>query len=44
MQWESQGYGEKGKEDFDIVNKIVKATSLNTFIGEPIADKKNNGT
>lgn len=43
MQWESQGHREKGKEEFYIVNKIVKATSLNAFICEPIANKKNYG-
>lgn len=43
VQGKPKGYREKSKEDPYIVNKIVETTALNTFIGKPIADKKDNG-
>ena len=44
VQGEAQRYREKGKEQFYIVHKIVKTAALYTFVGEPIADKENDGT
>ena len=38
-----KGYGKEGKEQFDVIHKIIKAATLYTFIGKPITDKKNNG-
>ena len=44
MQGKPEGYRKKRKEDFDIIYEIIEATTLNTFVSEPVADKKYDGT
>src|SRR5690606_4196240 len=43
VQREAQCHGEEGKEEFDVIHKIVKTTALDTLVGEPIADEQDNG-
>ena len=33
------GHGKEGKKHADVIDKIIKTTPLNIFIGEPVADK-----
>lgn len=44
VQGETQGDGEKRKENLDIIHKIIETAALYAFIGKPIADEQNNGT
>ena len=34
--------GEKGKEQLDVVHKVVETAPLYTLIGKPVADKQDN--
>ena len=43
VQREAQCYGEEGEEEFDIVHKIIETAPLNTLVGEPVTDEKDNG-
>ena len=44
MKGKAKGHGKESKEQFDIVYKLIKSTSLNAFVRKPIAKEEDDGT